>query len=173
MLIQGEVNMRLKRWEINSASQNRVAYLLEDVKLMSLGDWMFLCQLFLWWHFSHSLSFCVSKWQVGALANQKQVRSACASGQYTISGECCIQCQPGEGVVKPCGVTQTVCEPCSDSKQQNQLTGGGAGEGVAWLSCPDAQFMMHAWMNGWTQKSTCLSAGLHTVRPRLHRFPRF
>lgn len=53
---------------------------------------------------------------VGALANQKQARSVCASGQYTFGGECCIQCQPGEGMVKPCGATQTVCEPCSDSE---------------------------------------------------------
>lgn len=60
----------------------------------------------------------LSDWQVGALANKK----VCTSGQYTASGECCIQCQPGEGVVRPCGVTQTVCEPCSDSKRRNRLT---------------------------------------------------
>lgn len=40
----------------------------------------------------------------------------CISGQYTKSGECCEQCQPGEGVVKPCDVTQTVCAPCLDSE---------------------------------------------------------
>ncbi|XP_034717065.1 nerve growth factor receptor b [Etheostoma cragini] len=49
---------------------------------------------------------------VGALANKEE----CSSGQYTASGECCVQCQPGEGVVKPCGVTQTVCAPCLDSE---------------------------------------------------------
>ncbi|XP_019960371.2 nerve growth factor receptor b [Paralichthys olivaceus] len=49
---------------------------------------------------------------VGALANKQD----CLSGQYTTSGECCIQCQPGEGVTRPCGVSQTVCEPCLDSE---------------------------------------------------------
>lgn len=49
---------------------------------------------------------------VGALANNEQ----CLSGQYTPSGECCQQCQPGEGVVKPCGAAQTVCAPCLDSE---------------------------------------------------------
>ncbi|XP_022598645.1 tumor necrosis factor receptor superfamily member 16-like [Seriola dumerili] len=49
---------------------------------------------------------------VGALANKED----CLSGQYTASGECCIQCQPGEGVTRPCGVTQTVCDPCLDSE---------------------------------------------------------
>uniref|UniRef100_A0A8C6S9F5 Nerve growth factor receptor b n=1 Tax=Neogobius melanostomus TaxID=47308 RepID=A0A8C6S9F5_9GOBI len=38
----------------------------------------------------------------------------CLTGQYTTSGECCRQCQPGEGVIKECGVTQTVCAPCID-----------------------------------------------------------
>uniref|UniRef100_A0A8C2HJG8 Nerve growth factor receptor b n=1 Tax=Cyprinus carpio TaxID=7962 RepID=A0A8C2HJG8_CYPCA len=41
---------------------------------------------------------------------------SCPSGSYTTSGECCKQCQPGEGVVTPCGATQTVCEPCLDSE---------------------------------------------------------
>ncbi|AWP17689.1 putative tumor necrosis factor receptor superfamily member 16-like [Scophthalmus maximus] len=49
---------------------------------------------------------------VGALANKED----CFSEQYTTSGECCEQCQPGEGVVRPCGVTQTVCSPCLDSE---------------------------------------------------------
>ncbi|XP_035527213.1 nerve growth factor receptor b [Morone saxatilis] len=49
---------------------------------------------------------------VGALASNKD----CLSGQYTTSGECCEQCQPGEGVVRPCGVSQTVCAPCLDSE---------------------------------------------------------
>ncbi|CAN9509228.1 unnamed protein product [Ophioblennius macclurei] len=49
---------------------------------------------------------------VGALANKQ----TCLSGQYTSSGECCKQCQPGEGVVKLCGATQTVCLPCLDSE---------------------------------------------------------
>ncbi|XP_076007716.1 nerve growth factor receptor b [Genypterus blacodes] len=50
---------------------------------------------------------------VGALAN----RNTCLSGQYTTGGgECCRQCQLGEGVVKPCGATQTECAPCLDSE---------------------------------------------------------
>ncbi|XP_044194309.1 nerve growth factor receptor b [Thunnus albacares] len=49
---------------------------------------------------------------VGALANKDD----CSSGQYTASGECCKQCQPGEGVIKLCGVTQTICAPCLDSE---------------------------------------------------------
>lgn len=49
---------------------------------------------------------------VGVLANKEE----CYSGQYTTNGECCLQCQPGEGVIKPCGATQTVCAPCLDSE---------------------------------------------------------
>lgn len=59
-----------------------------------------------------SLSDLCGHCQVGALANKED----CLSGQYTTSGECCVQCQPGEGVVKPCGATQTVCAPCLDSE---------------------------------------------------------
>ncbi|XP_026132882.1 tumor necrosis factor receptor superfamily member 16-like isoform X2 [Carassius auratus] len=43
-------------------------------------------------------------------------QNSCASGAFTTSGECCKQCQPGEGMVTPCGETQTVCEPCLDSE---------------------------------------------------------
>ncbi|KAG8008716.1 Tumor necrosis factor receptor superfamily member 16, partial [Nibea albiflora] len=50
--------------------------------------------------------------QAGALANKEN----CLSGQYTTSGECCEQCPPGEGVVKECKATQTVCAPCLDSE---------------------------------------------------------
>ncbi|XP_068162186.1 nerve growth factor receptor b [Antennarius striatus] len=49
---------------------------------------------------------------VGAQANKED----CLSGQYTTNGECCLQCQPGEGVIKPCGATQTICSPCLDSE---------------------------------------------------------
>lgn len=49
---------------------------------------------------------------VGALAKKQD----CLSGQYTAGGECCLQCQPGEGVASPCGELQTVCEPCLDSE---------------------------------------------------------
>uniref|UniRef100_A0A674NRU7 Nerve growth factor receptor n=1 Tax=Takifugu rubripes TaxID=31033 RepID=A0A674NRU7_TAKRU len=40
----------------------------------------------------------------------------CESGQYTSGGECCLQCPPGEGVVKKCGATQTECSQCLDSE---------------------------------------------------------
>ncbi|KAI5102908.1 nerve growth factor receptor b precursor, partial [Silurus meridionalis] len=43
-------------------------------------------------------------------------KEVCKSGKYTTSGECCKQCPPGEGVVQPCGGTQTVCQPCLDSE---------------------------------------------------------
>ncbi|NXF97560.1 TNR16 factor, partial [Eubucco bourcierii] len=39
----------------------------------------------------------------------------CSTKLYTTSGECCKACNLGEGVVQPCGVNQTVCEPCLDS----------------------------------------------------------
>ncbi|XP_053855768.1 tumor necrosis factor receptor superfamily member 16 [Vidua macroura] len=39
----------------------------------------------------------------------------CFSKLFTASGECCRVCNVGEGVVQPCGVNQTVCEPCLDS----------------------------------------------------------
>ncbi|XP_066554539.1 tumor necrosis factor receptor superfamily member 16 [Amia ocellicauda] len=53
---------------------------------------------------------------VGALAAKED----CVSKQFTLSGECCEVCQPGEGVVKPCGVTQTVCDPCLDSETYSE-----------------------------------------------------
>ncbi|CAM4707665.1 unnamed protein product [Leuciscus chuanchicus] len=43
-------------------------------------------------------------------------QDSCPSGAFTASGECCKQCQPGEGMKKPCGATQTECEPCLDSE---------------------------------------------------------
>uniref|UniRef100_A0A3P9MFR1 Tumor necrosis factor receptor superfamily member 16 n=1 Tax=Oryzias latipes TaxID=8090 RepID=A0A3P9MFR1_ORYLA len=49
---------------------------------------------------------------VGALAETKN----CPSGQRTKNGECCEQCPPGEGVVSPCGDTQTKCASCLDSE---------------------------------------------------------
>ncbi|XP_056368079.1 tumor necrosis factor receptor superfamily member 16 [Oenanthe melanoleuca] len=39
----------------------------------------------------------------------------CATNLFTASGECCRACSVGEGVAQPCGVNQTVCEPCLDS----------------------------------------------------------
>ncbi|KAJ8253809.1 hypothetical protein COCON_G00204210 [Conger conger] len=53
-----------------------------------------------------------------ALAAQED----CESGQYTTGGEgeCCLQCQPGEGVVKRCGAKQTVCSQCLDSETYSE-----------------------------------------------------
>ncbi|NWI74169.1 TNR16 factor, partial [Dryoscopus gambensis] len=42
-------------------------------------------------------------------------KDKCPSKLFTASGECCRACNLGEGVVQPCGVNQTVCEPCLDS----------------------------------------------------------
>ncbi|KAK2829426.1 hypothetical protein Q7C36_017416 [Tachysurus vachellii] len=44
------------------------------------------------------------------------VDNDCESGQRTNSGECCIECPPGEGVITPCGVAQTECAQCLDSE---------------------------------------------------------
>ncbi|XP_013930448.1 PREDICTED: tumor necrosis factor receptor superfamily member 16 isoform X2 [Thamnophis sirtalis] len=44
-----------------------------------------------------------------------ETKEQCSTGKFTISGECCQACNSGEGVAKPCGVNQTVCEPCLDS----------------------------------------------------------
>ncbi|XP_071757281.2 nerve growth factor receptor b [Centroberyx gerrardi] len=49
---------------------------------------------------------------VGVLANQ----DSCYTDQYTTDGECCKECQPGEGVTQSCGAAQTVCTPCLDSE---------------------------------------------------------
>ncbi|XP_061444770.1 tumor necrosis factor receptor superfamily member 16 isoform X3 [Rhineura floridana] len=42
-------------------------------------------------------------------------KEACPSEKFTASGECCKACNIGEGVAQPCGINQTVCEPCLDS----------------------------------------------------------
>lgn len=47
---------------------------------------------------------------------ERAVEPQCESGQYTRGGECCVQCPPGEGVVRECGATQTVCSQCLDSE---------------------------------------------------------
>ncbi|XP_033499912.1 tumor necrosis factor receptor superfamily member 16 [Epinephelus lanceolatus] len=51
-----------------------------------------------------------------ASKTERAVQLPCESGQYTTSGECCLVCPPGEGVVKKCGATQTVCAQCLDSE---------------------------------------------------------
>ncbi|KAG9267599.1 tumor necrosis factor receptor superfamily member 16 [Astyanax mexicanus] len=53
---------------------------------------------------------------VGVVAVFSAQNEVCKSRQYTTSGECCKQCLPGEGMVKPCGKAQTECEPCLDSE---------------------------------------------------------
>ncbi|XP_076853126.1 tumor necrosis factor receptor superfamily member 16 [Brachyhypopomus gauderio] len=50
------------------------------------------------------------------LERTAQVVEPCDSGQYTRTGECCQECPPGEGVLKMCGLTQTVCGQCLDSE---------------------------------------------------------
>ncbi|XP_018093536.1 tumor necrosis factor receptor superfamily member 16 [Xenopus laevis] len=52
---------------------------------------------------------------LGCMALLNAQKEPCWSGQYTAKGECCISCSIGEGVIKSCGVNQTVCEPCLDS----------------------------------------------------------
>uniref|UniRef100_A0A8D0EA52 Nerve growth factor receptor n=1 Tax=Salvator merianae TaxID=96440 RepID=A0A8D0EA52_SALMN len=42
-------------------------------------------------------------------------KEVCPTERYTANGECCKACNVGEGVVQPCGINQTVCEPCLDS----------------------------------------------------------
>ncbi|XP_061568526.1 tumor necrosis factor receptor superfamily member 16 [Cololabis saira] len=51
-----------------------------------------------------------------ASKTERAVRIHCESGQFTQNGECCIECPPGEGVVRKCGATQTVCAQCLDSE---------------------------------------------------------
>ncbi|XP_072225300.1 tumor necrosis factor receptor superfamily member 16 [Leuresthes tenuis] len=51
-----------------------------------------------------------------ASKTERAVLVKCDSGQYTTRGECCKECPPGEGVVKKCGATQTVCAQCLDSE---------------------------------------------------------
>ncbi|CAF96241.1 unnamed protein product, partial [Tetraodon nigroviridis] len=47
---------------------------------------------------------------------ERALELPCDSGQFTSGGECCLQCPPGEGVVRGCGATQTVCGQCLDSE---------------------------------------------------------
>lgn len=55
-----------------------------------------------------------------ASKTERAVQVPCESGLYAGNGECCEECPPGEGVVKKCGATQTVCSQCLDS-EWNQL----------------------------------------------------
>lgn len=65
-----------------------------------------------------TLSLVISCALVALVLGSKTERAvlSCDSGEYTASGECCQQCPPGEGVVKKCGATQTVCAQCLDSE---------------------------------------------------------
>lgn len=68
-----------------------------------------------------SLIYCagVPVCQVAAALASKTERAvllSCDSRQFARNGECCIECPPGEGVVKRCGLTQTVCAQCLDSE---------------------------------------------------------
>ncbi|KAF4116301.1 tumor necrosis factor receptor superfamily member 16 [Onychostoma macrolepis] len=47
---------------------------------------------------------------------ERAIDEECESGSYTHDGECCLQCPPGDGVVKECGATQTECGQCLDSE---------------------------------------------------------
>lgn len=51
-----------------------------------------------------------------ASKTQRSLEEPCDTGKYTDGGECCLECPPGEGVVRECGATQTVCEQCLDSE---------------------------------------------------------
>ncbi|XP_066498967.1 tumor necrosis factor receptor superfamily member 16 [Hoplias malabaricus] len=52
---------------------------------------------------------------------ERAVEEVCDSGLYTDSGECCIECPPGEGVVQKCGAKQTVCDQCHDSETYSDI----------------------------------------------------
>ncbi|XP_030649886.1 tumor necrosis factor receptor superfamily member 16 [Chanos chanos] len=53
---------------------------------------------------------------LGSKSERAVQEEECESGQYTNSGECCLECPPGEGVVRKCGATQTECAQCLDSE---------------------------------------------------------
>uniref|UniRef100_UPI003AAA9DC3 tumor necrosis factor receptor superfamily member 16 n=1 Tax=Centroberyx gerrardi TaxID=166262 RepID=UPI003AAA9DC3 len=66
------------------------------------------------------LVLCALVGLVSASKTERAVQVPCDSGQYTSSGECCQECPPGEGVVKKCGATQTVCAQCLDSETYSE-----------------------------------------------------
>ncbi|MED6247383.1 hypothetical protein ATANTOWER_031067 [Ataeniobius toweri] len=55
-----------------------------------------------------------------ASKTERALNVDCDSGKFTDSGECCIDCPPGEGVVKECGATQTLCAQCLDSETYSE-----------------------------------------------------
>ncbi|XP_058510308.1 tumor necrosis factor receptor superfamily member 16 [Solea solea] len=62
------------------------------------------------------VTLCALVASVLASKTERAVLLPCESGQYTNNGECCMECPPGEGVVRKCGATQTVCAQCLDSE---------------------------------------------------------
>ncbi|XP_038664849.1 tumor necrosis factor receptor superfamily member 16 [Scyliorhinus canicula] len=44
--------------------------------------------------------------------SQVLAEEVCPSGQFTRQNECCDLCPIGQGVVKECSVTNTLCQPC-------------------------------------------------------------
>ncbi|XP_037332871.2 tumor necrosis factor receptor superfamily member 16 [Pungitius pungitius] len=59
---------------------------------------------------------CASVVLASASKTERAVQVPCETGLYAADGECCEECPPGEGVVKKCGATQTVCAQCLDSE---------------------------------------------------------
>ncbi|XP_027897804.1 tumor necrosis factor receptor superfamily member 16 [Xiphophorus couchianus] len=55
-----------------------------------------------------------------ASKTERALNVECDSGQFTTGGECCMECPPGEGVVKECGAAQTVCAQCLDSETYSE-----------------------------------------------------
>ncbi|KAM8824386.1 tumor necrosis factor receptor superfamily member 16 [Synchiropus picturatus] len=62
------------------------------------------------------LLLCATMASVLASKTERAVQLPCESGEYTVDGECCLECPPGEGVVRKCGAKQTVCAQCLDSE---------------------------------------------------------
>ncbi|KAM4598546.1 tumor necrosis factor receptor superfamily member 16 isoform 1-T2 [Polymixia lowei] len=64
--------------------------------------------------------FCGVVGCVLASKTERAVLLPCDSGQYTSSGDCCQECPPGEGVVRKCGLSQTLCGQCLDSETYSE-----------------------------------------------------
>ncbi|XP_074892999.1 tumor necrosis factor receptor superfamily member 16 isoform X3 [Buteo buteo] len=67
-------------------------------------------------------------------------KEKCFTKMYTTSGECCKACNLGEGVVQPCGVNQTVCEPCLDSVTYSDTDS----QDTVCEECPEGTFSSEA-----------------------------
>ncbi|RVE69847.1 hypothetical protein OJAV_G00082010 [Oryzias javanicus] len=62
------------------------------------------------------LTLCALVALAQANKTERGLAPPCGTGRYTKDGECCEDCPPGEGVVRECGATQTVCSQCLDSE---------------------------------------------------------